>query len=66
MTEDKIQQIVEKAGVDKPTKIAEIGKPERRIFIVTFASEKEKWHFVAKARSICMSIDGLNGLLCKS
>ena len=57
---------MEKAGVDKPTKIAEIGKPERRMFIVTFASEKEKWRLVAKARSICMSIDGRNGWLCKS
>ena len=62
----RIQQIVEKAGVDKPTKIAEIGKPERRMFIVTFASEREKWRLVAKVRSICISIDGLNGLLCKS
>ena len=52
---------MEKAGVDKPTKIAEIGKPERRMFIVTFASEKEKWCLVAKARSMCMSNDGLKG-----
>ena len=57
VTENKIQQIVEKAGVNKPTKIAEIGRPERKMFIVTFASKREKWRLVAKARSICMSND---------
>lgn len=52
---------MDKVGVEKPSKIIEVGKPKKKFFIATFATESQKWRLVSKARGICMSNDGLKG-----
>ena len=59
ITEEKVNLIVDKVGVDLPTKLVQVGKPERKFFIATFKSEGDKWRVIAKTRGICMSSDTL-------
>lgn len=61
-TEEKIKSVVEKAGIDPPLKIITVGKPDKKLYIVSLKTEGDKWKLISKARSICMANEGLNGV----
>ena len=62
ITEDKINSFVEAAGAEKPSNVLKIQTPKKALYIVTMASERDKWSLIGKARTISQTKEGLENI----
>lgn len=60
---EKVKLFLQTVGTEEPSKVLEIKTLQKKtLYIVTMASEKDKWSLVSKARAISQSKDGLNNI----
>ena len=53
---------MEAAGAEKPSNVLKIQTPKKALYIVTMASERDKWSLIGKARTISQTKEGLENI----